>query len=137
MRVERVASSRRRWRAASPDALDVNSEPAQTTSWSELSVSRGTRREGKHMSPMARSCLVAVKAPKRVEAPIQDASRRVWAPPPPFLHFTARYLATSPCLQGNAVMDSQSSRHATLLNSDYGKSSKELIEFVGQLRALG
>lgn len=34
-------------------------------------------------------------------------------------------------------MESQSSRHATLLNSDYGKSSKELIEFVGQLRALG
>ncbi|KAI0706855.1 P-loop containing nucleoside triphosphate hydrolase protein [Cerioporus squamosus] len=34
-------------------------------------------------------------------------------------------------------MESQATRHATLLNSDYGKSSKELIEFVGQLRALG
>ncbi|OSD00780.1 hypothetical protein PYCCODRAFT_1437127 [Trametes coccinea BRFM310] len=29
------------------------------------------------------------------------------------------------------------SAHNTLLNSEYGKSSKELIEFVGQLRALG
>ncbi|KAI9058586.1 hypothetical protein FKP32DRAFT_1581292 [Trametes sanguinea] len=38
--------------------------------------------------------------------------------------------STSSALQG-------SSAHHTLLNSEYGKSSKELIEFVGQLRALG
>lgn len=35
--------------------------------------------------------------------------------------------------QGNVV----ATHHENLLHSEYGKSSKELIEFIGQLRALG
>ena len=34
-------------------------------------------------------------------------------------------------------MSSNTPQDHTLTSSDYGKSSKELIEFVGQLRALG
>ena len=37
-----------------------------------------------------------------------------------------------------AVADSTTTgRHGDIHDSEYGKSSKELIEFVGQLRALG